>query len=854
MLRILLIDDDEDQMTIAKTYLAKEDPTFEVITARSAQMALQTLEQALIDAVVVDYSMPDMDGIEFLQKLRLEGNWVPFIMFTGRGHEKVASRALNLGANYYLTKDVDLERVYRELAKIIRNLVQRKQDEEKERLRGEVALQASEENYRSLIETSLESIEDGYYEVDLTGKFTFFNNSACTIFGYLTEEMLGLDYRQYMDAETAKSVFQIFNSVYRTGEPTAAFDYDIIRKNGSKGTIEVSVSLMVDSEGNPKGFRGIVRDTTARKKMERALRESEEKYHNLIENVPVGISVSTPEGEIIDVNTPLLKMLGYDSKKEFLRTAAHTHWFDPKDRKKHIEFLNNGMTEGFDSRFKRKDGSIFWGSTKTMKQITDSGILLLNSFQDITERKNAEDALKESEQKFRELADLLPQTVFELDLKGNFTFANRFGLESSGYTQEDIEKGLSALELFIPEDRARIGEIIQAKMTGKSVGESEYTALRKDGSKFPVLIYSSQIIRNHQPVGLRGIVLDITDLKRVEKALRESEKKYRSLVETSPDGIAMTDLNGAIYMVNQQCALMAGYKNAETMAGKNIFDFFGEKDRKRALDTMRKLLSFGSIRNTEFSFQKPDGTAIPADLSSSLIVDESGLPKRYMMVIRDISERRRAEETFRNQRAELSEFANAMAQELRSHLLSMEGYVSFLTDGPSSEKSHVERVLHLIKNMNELLEHLVVLADAGLLVDRAKIVNLAQLVGKTADRVIPSHIAFSQENLPVVLGDSEKLTRIFQHLFENAVMHGKPSRIMVKRYDTDGATRILVSNDGTKITPDRRQEIFQRGYTTHKERLGLGLAITQKLIEAHGWKITLEASPETTFRIAIPLK
>ncbi|MFQ5981447.1 MAG: PAS domain S-box protein [Candidatus Heimdallarchaeota archaeon] len=851
MLRILLIDDDEDQLLLAKNFLAKEDPTFEVITARSAQMALQTLEQALIDAVVVDYSMPDMDGIEFLQKLRLEGNWVPFIMFTGRGHEKVAIRALNLGANYYLTKSVNLEQVYHELAEIIRNLIQKKQDEEEERLRGENALRESEKNYLS---TSLDSIEDGYYEVDLTGKITFFNNSARRIFGYAAEEMLGLDYRKYMDGETAKSVFQTFNRVYRTGEPTAAFDHGIVRKDGSKGTIEISVSLMVDSEGRPEGFRGIVRDTTARKKMELDLRDSEEKYHNLIENVPVGISVSTPEGEIIDANTPLLKMLGYDSKEEFLKTAAHTHWFDPKDREKHIEHLDNGVAEGFDSRFKRKDGSVFWGSTKTIRQVTDSGILFLNSFQDITKRKNAEEALRDSEQKFRELADLLPQTVFELDLEGNVTFANRFGLESSGYTQEDIDEGLTALQLFIPEERARLREAIQIKMTGKSAGETEYTALRKDGSKLPVLVYSSPIIRNNQPVGLRGIALDITDLKRAENALRESEKKYRSLVETSPDGIAMTDLNGTIYMVNQQCARMAGYKNTETMAGKNIFDFFGEKDRKRALGTMRKLLSFGSIRHTEFSFQKSDGTALPADLSSSLIVDENGLPKHYMMVIRDISERRRAEESFRNQRAELSEFANAMAQELRSHLLSMEGYMRFLTDDPPSEISHVERILHLIKNMNELLEHLVVLADAGLLVDRAKIVNLGELVPAVAERVIPGHIAFSQENLPAVLGDSEKLARIFQHLFENAVIHGKPSRIMVKRYDTDGATRILVSNDGTKISPARRHEIFQRGYTTHKGRLGLGLAIAQRLVEAHGWKITLEISPETTFRIAIPLK
>jgi PAS domain S-box-containing protein len=138
------------------------------------------------------------------------------------------------------------------------------------------------------------------------------------------------------------------------------------------------------------------------------------------------------------------------------------------------------------------------------------------------ERKRAEEALKEGENKYRELADLLPQTVFELDERGNFTFANRHGFQSSGYTQEDIDKGLNALGLFIPEDRERLVHNIRKILSGKRSQGHEYTVLRKDGSTFPVLIYSSPIMRDSKPVGLRGVAVDMTERKQAEEALQRA--------------------------------------------------------------------------------------------------------------------------------------------------------------------------------------------------------------------------------------------------------------------------------------------------------------------------------------------
>jgi len=135
---------------------------------------------------------------------------------------------------------------------------------ENERKRVQEALQESEERYRTI----LDNIEDGYFEVDIAGNFTFFNNSLCRDLGYSKEEMMGMNNRRYMSKETAKKVFQAFNLVYTTGEPCKVHDWEIIRKDGTKRIHEGSVSLMRNAKGERIGFRGIARDVTEKKKAE----------------------------------------------------------------------------------------------------------------------------------------------------------------------------------------------------------------------------------------------------------------------------------------------------------------------------------------------------------------------------------------------------------------------------------------------------------------------------------------------------------------------------------------------------------------------------------------------------------
>jgi len=145
------------------------------------------------------------------------------------------------------------------------------------------------------------------------------------------------------------------------------------------------------------------------------------------------------------------------------------------------------------------------------------------------ELKRAKHELIKKEKKFRDLVELLPQTVYEMDLQGNFKFTNNYGIKSFGYTQEDINKGVNFLQLFIPEERERVKNNIQSLLNGAKLTSNEYTSQRKDGSTFQTLFYSSPIIQNGKPVGLRGVVIDITDRKKAERELKNSRDQLRAL-------------------------------------------------------------------------------------------------------------------------------------------------------------------------------------------------------------------------------------------------------------------------------------------------------------------------------------
>jgi len=269
-------------------------------------------------------------------------------------------------------------------------------------------------------------------------------------------------------------------------------------------------------------------DITEQKQAREALRESEEKYRLLIENQTDMVVKFNTEGALLFVSPSYCKtfektqdeLLG----KKFLPLI---HEDDRETAEKAIGKVYQPPYTGYvEERAMTKDGWRWqaWLNTAVLNEECEIDSIIATG-RDINDRKQAEEALRESEEKYRELSDSLPQIVFETDEKGNLTFTNHIAFDILGYTREDFEKGLNALQILIPEDQDRALKNIQGVLKGEKLRGTEYTMLTKDGRRYPAMIYTSPIIRAGESVGMRGVIADLTEAKRTQKALLENEEK-----------------------------------------------------------------------------------------------------------------------------------------------------------------------------------------------------------------------------------------------------------------------------------------------------------------------------------------
>jgi PAS domain S-box-containing protein len=252
--------------------------------------------------------------------------------------------------------------------------------------------------------TILENIQEGYYEVDLAGNYTFFNSSMSKILGYTEEEMMGMNYRLYTDKEYAKKIFHDFNEVYRTGI-SSKVDYEQIKKDGRKLYVETSVTLIRDSSGQPIGFRGIVHDITERRQLEEALQESEELSRISLENAPDGIYMNDLEGTLLYGNRKCEEITGYRREELIGKNFMELNILPENSLNKAARLLQaniEGKSTGPDEiELIRKGGCIIPIEINTNVVQRKGQRVVLATVHDITERKKADERLMETLERLR---------------------------------------------------------------------------------------------------------------------------------------------------------------------------------------------------------------------------------------------------------------------------------------------------------------------------------------------------------------------------------------------------------------------------------------------------------------------
>ena len=416
---------------------------------------------------------------------------------------------------------------------IIRDITKRKGTEE--------ALRKSENNFQDLVE----NLQDGVAIIGENTNFIYGNPKFSEITGYSNDELLKMNGLAFAREEDKVKLKQRMKNRIAGKKVQSPYDRIIVRKDGTELLVEISASTT-----NWQGKRHpivIIHDITERKQVENRIKESEEKLRNFVEFTPLGIWCFQPEKPVdinisedqmiaaffnstcIECNDTYASMMGV-SKEEILGLKLSDAMPNTDENRDYLRtFIKKGFKlSGGVSRELTKDGKEKYFSNSMVAVIKNSKLINAWGTQtDVTEHKQAEEALRESEEKFKEMANLLPQIVYEIDVNGNLTFVNEEVFESFGYSKEEYKKGFNVLQILIPEDKDRAKENIKNMLLGKDVGNNEYTVLRKDGSKISVLIYSSVIIKMNKPVGLRGLIVDITERKQAEEKLKSQNKELQ---------------------------------------------------------------------------------------------------------------------------------------------------------------------------------------------------------------------------------------------------------------------------------------------------------------------------------------
>ncbi len=401
---------------------------------------------------------------------------------------------------------------------IARDITERKQAEE--------ALRQSEERYRTI----LEEMEDSYFEVDLGGHLTFVNNSVCRNLGYSREELIGMSYKGFTVEEAIESVFRTFNEVYLTAIPNKGFPWKTIHKDGSHGFAETSVSLLREDKGEIIGFRGVGRDITERKQVEEALRQSEERYRTILEEMEDSYFEVDLGGHLTFVNSATCRNLGY-SRKELIGMSYKGFTLEDDTesvfRTFNEVYLTGKPNKSFSWTVVHKDGSHKLVEHSALPLRNDKGEIIgfRGVGRDITERKQAEEALRQSEEKYRALFDSSVIGTFIIDAETmKVVMANQVGAEMFGFSSVEETTGVEPFEFIPLDDREEVLRTIVNDMFEQDLRQTrEFRVITKDGREIWISGKGARVMHEGRLAGLVALT-DITEQKQQNEQLMMADR------------------------------------------------------------------------------------------------------------------------------------------------------------------------------------------------------------------------------------------------------------------------------------------------------------------------------------------
>jgi PAS domain S-box-containing protein len=502
------------------------------------------------------------------------------------------------------------------------------------RKKTELSLRESESRYRTLMEQA----SDGIHTYDFEGNFIDANTKLCEMLGYAREELLRLNVRDLIPVEDLKAAPLRFGDLL-AGE-TVISERIVRCKDGMLLPVEISGKMLPDG-----ALQAIVRDITTRKQSEEAIRFQS----HLLNTVEQAVIATDLSGRITYWNSFAEKLYGWPAAEITGRSVLEIV-LPQAGQEQAVEImsrLQGGQSWSGEFMVRRRDGATFRAFITDTPIYNDEGSLIgiVGVSTDITERKRAEEALRESEDRYRAIIDQATVGVGQADLNDNFTIVNQKYCDITGYSAAEL-LGMRIQDITHPDDMSR-NTTLRERMFAEGVPyEIEKRYIHKNGSVVWVNLGVSAIRDSEgKPQSSIAVVLDITQRKRAEEALRESELRLRTMFAASRDGILVED-NERIVYVNKSYAQLFGYDDPEELIGQHVSNVISTEDVER-------MLKFGSRRGNgesvvssyEFKGKRKDGMLV--DVEASVSTSTAAGRAYITTMVRDITERKQAEEALR---------------------------------------------------------------------------------------------------------------------------------------------------------------------------------------------------------------
>ena len=524
----------------------------------------------------------------------------------------------------------------------------------------------SEERYRLLTENAGDTI----WAVDLTGKLTYISPSVERLCGFTPEECLA---RSLDEALTPASMTIIREDTQKiiaeaiSGEPLKPhhLELEFIHKNGFAVWVEVSSNAMLNAAGELVGIQGISRDISERKRAEEALRESEARYRSLFENAVEGILiVETKTRRFLRVNPAFCRMLGYSPEEISDMGVENIH---PAESLDYVLDEFNAHTSGKKALAAeipclRKDGTILYADIAGSAVLIDGKICNVGFFTDVTERKKLNDALRKSEERFKQVTESAGEWIWEVDTDGLYTFTSPAVEKILGYKPDEIVGRMHFYDFFVPEEKEALKKIAIETFTGKRAFRGFINQnLHKNGNR--VILETSGVPcldEQGRLIGYRGADTDITERRMAEEALQKSEERYRHLVDKTDTGFVVVDDQGIVIEANEPYMRLIGAEKLEEITGHSVIEWTAPEAQESNAAAVALCARQGFIQDFETIYTHRNGSRLHININATTHETPEG--KRLISLCRNITKRKQMEEALRESEMRLRTVLEAVQE------------------------------------------------------------------------------------------------------------------------------------------------------------------------------------------------